>query len=147
MDTTYSVRGETDLCFDIPWALIQTEAYIRISQGGIAHPLFNPTTANNTIPRFNVIALFDEQNDGDDFMKTGFDLAVHDWLPDTARVAVGQASGLADCDYNQQLDGGNYGDVDVDGGDLANFLSEFGRGFYKNPCQGCGDSLDFTPKP
>ena len=84
-------------------------------------------------------ALFDYPDlyDGDDFMKSGFDLAALDWMPDTARVADGLVTDEATCEYNQNFDAGAYGDVDVDGGDLADFLTQFGRGFYDRPCPGC----------
>ena len=138
-------NGETTICAEIPWAVIVTEAYIRIlNAGDPEHPLFNVVTAAANAPKFQVTALHNLRYSGDnkqDFTQTkllgepnGFYLAVKDWMPDTARVADGEYNAFDPCNHNSE---GGYGDLDVDANDVTEFLQEFGRGGFNKPCPNC----------
>ena len=64
----------------------------------------------------------------------GFYLAAQDWMPDTTRAANGEFNQYAPCQHNSE---GGYGDLDVDGGDVGDFIAEFGRGGFNKPCPNC----------
>ena len=59
---------------------------------------------------------------------------ISDWLPDTGRVADGDFNGGDPCAHNSA---GGYGDQSVAANDVADFLDEFGRSNFFEPCPNC----------
>jgi hypothetical protein len=139
---TYSAVNETEICIEIPWGLIKTAAWIAINNAGDSEHLpFDVATANADPPKFQVTAMHNLRYNGQDFSQPkfpadppGFYVAIKDWVPDTARVADGEHNDNVPCAHNSY---GGYGDLNVDAGDVGDFLSEFGRSMFKEPCPNC----------
>jgi hypothetical protein len=83
-----------------------------------------------------VSAFYDEDfADQDDLFTRGpFTLDIADWMPDTARVANGEYNQWAPCGHNTA---GGYGDLSVAANDVSDFLAEFGRSNFNQPCPNC----------
>ena len=138
----YGAVNEADICAELPWGIIMLKAQTIITAyADPEHLPFNTPAAFLNPPKYQVTALFDTglPFDGDDFTQyypagSGFNLAVRDWMPDTARVADGETNEWGPCAHNSE---GGYGDVDVDANDVTDFLNEFGRGQFFQPCPTC----------
>ena len=131
----YNMSNETEICLEIPWALIAVQAFANIQEaGGTPFPI--GSLSANLFPRFQVSAFIDEDfADQDDLFTRGpFTLDVSDWMPDTARAADGEYNQHPPCGHNTA---GGYGDVNVDANDVGNFLAEFGRSVFSRPCPNC----------
>ena len=132
---TYNRANETSICLEIPWALVAVQAFANIQDaGGTPFPITSLST--NLFPRFQVSAYYDEDfADEDDLFTFGpFTLDVSDWMPDTARAADGEYNEFVPCAHNSA---GGYGDVNVDANDVTDFLNEFGRSVFNQPCPTC----------
>jgi hypothetical protein len=141
----YDLESETELCIEIPWALLIQQALLRITDG--ADPEHVPFDLDAAVdlkaPKFQVTAFYNEELpwNGQDFTEPagtcgapGFCLAVRDWMPDTDRVADGEFNQYTPCAHNSA---GGYGDVNVDANDVTDFLGEFGRSVFSQPCPTC----------
>ena len=140
----YDLESETDLCVEVPWALILQQALLRITDAGDPEHLpFDLDAAIANPPKFQVTALFNASlpYNGQDFTQPklpadppGFYLAAKDWMPDTARVADGEYNQWLPCLHNSA---GAYGDQSVAANDVSDFLEEFGRSTFFQPCPNC----------
>jgi hypothetical protein len=132
----YSIFDETEICVEIPWGLIVSEASIRIGDAADPdHPAFDIQDVFAIAtdgPKFQVTAMFNPIApwNGTDFTC----LAAKDWVPDTARVADGEYNMHAPCGHNTA---GAYGNLNVDANDVTDFLNEFGRSTFFQPCPNC----------
>ena len=134
---TFNIENESELCADLNWGLIVTQLYTRILRDApSAHPIFNPMYPTNNPPKFQVSLFYDETFDDEDdlFTLPGLNVDLSDWMPDTDRVANGEYNQHPPCAHNSA---GGYGDVNVDANDVGDFLAEFGRSVFSQPCPTC----------
>jgi len=144
VSVSYDLLSESELCIEVPWALIVQEALFRITDAGDPEHLpFDLATAIANPPKFQVTALFNERlpYNGQDFSQPklpaeppGFYVAAKDWMPDTDRVADGEFNEWTPCAHNSA---GGYGNLDVGANDVTDFLSTFGRSVFNQPCPNC----------
>jgi len=143
---TYTATGETEICFELPWSIVLSESSTQIINAeDPEHLPFDVFYAMANPPKYQVTALhnlrFNTEDSEQDFTQpklpgepSGFYLAAKDWVPDTARVADGEFNEWDPCNHNSE---GGYGDLDVDANDVTDFLNEFGRGAFFQPCPTC----------
>ena len=132
---TFNIENEISLCADLNWGLIVTQMYTRLLRDGVSN-IFDPIYATNNPPQFQVAVFYDETfaDEDDLFTLPGLNLDVSDWLPDTARAAAGEFNQFAACGHNTA---GGYGDLSVAANDVSDFLAEFGRSNFFEPCPNC----------
>jgi hypothetical protein len=119
-----------------------TQMFTKILQDGVQTP-FDPVFATNNPPNFQVSVFYDQTfADKDDlFTLPGLFLDVCDWLPNNPDCSVaGSYNQYPPCRHNS--DGSGCSDVDVDAGDVADFLTEFGRSPFSRPCPNCVDNFN-----
>jgi hypothetical protein len=142
---TYDIKNGDSVCATLPWGIMITQMWTAIRDAG-ENPNFDVTTAQNNPPKFQVGVYFDPvfPVDRDDLFSPGLILDVNDWMPDTDCSVAGSYNEYSPCAHNS--DGSGCTDVDVDGGDVGDFLAEFGRSGFVKPCPNCVDFVnDQTP--
>jgi hypothetical protein len=140
---------ETEICVEVPWGIIIGAVWADIESNPLPGQVnFDVNATVSNPPKFQVTALHNVKyesgtpgEDGQDFFRfpypledPGFYLAAQDWMPDTVRAANGEFNKYTPCAHNSF---GVYGDQNVDGGDVGDFIAEFGRSGFNKPCPTC----------
>jgi len=122
----FNINYETQLCPVLPWAYTLTRAVEDGADFDVNYTINNP-------PKFQVSIWYDSTfTDGDDFMDSGQLINLSDFLPNgSLDKANGEYNQYPFCKHNIN------GDLGVDSVEVTDFLTEFGRTIYRQPCPAC----------
>jgi hypothetical protein len=126
----YDPDNETEICFTLPWA----EILERAVAGGAT---FNEAYARDNPPKYLVTVWYDTPfTDENDYFSNGNLLNLSDFMPDAGGAcnAAGEFNQYTACAHNSA---GPYGDQNVAADDVGDFLAEFGRSTFNQPCPTC----------
>jgi len=138
---TYNLNNGDEICTTLPWGLMVARMYTKILNDGTQTP-FDPFYPTNNPPNFQASVFYDATfaDEDDLFTLPGLFLDVNDWMPNNDCSVAGSFNSNDPCYHNSE--GSGCGDVDVDAGDVADFLSEFGRSPFSRPCPNCVDNFN-----